>query len=199
MNHYLLLAGLVLGVNLLPAFAPPTWMVLVFYRLNTGVNSLAIIAIGVATSASGRYLLALGTRAIRSKLTPKYVKNLKILESRIGRGKKSLACYFLFFAISPIPSAQLFEAAALMDTPLLPITIAFMFGRAISYSTYVIGASTLKEHAMSTLLINSLKSPWGLSIQIICITALYFLVKIDWSKHLAQGGEHAGLESSENK
>jgi hypothetical protein len=105
----------------------------------------------------------------------------------------------LLSAIAPIPSAQLFEAAALMGTPLLPITIAFMFGRAISYSTYVIGASTLKEHAMSTLLINSLKSPWGLSIQIICITALYFLVKIDWSKHLAPGGEHAGLESSENK
>ena len=199
MIHYLLLAGLVLGVNLLPAFAPPTWIVLVFYKLNTGLNSFAIIAIGVAASASGRYLLALGTRAIRSKLKPEYVRNLEILEDRIGRGRKSIAFYFLFFTIAPIPSAQLFEAAALMGTPLLPITIAFMFGRAISYSTYVIGASTLKEHAMSTLLINSLKSPWGISIQVICITALYFLVKIDWSKHLTHRGEHAGLEASEDK
>ncbi len=37
MSHptsYLLVAGVVLGVNLLPAFGPPTWAVLVFFHLN---------------------------------------------------------------------------------------------------------------------------------------------------------------------
>jgi membrane protein YqaA with SNARE-associated domain len=199
MNHYFILAGLVFGINLLPAFAPPTWVVLVFYKLNTELDSFAIVAIGVSSSAAGRYILALVTRAIRTKLKPEYVKNLEHLESRIGRGKKSLVLYFLFFAIAPIPSAQLFEAAALMGTPLLPITGAFMIGRAISYSTYVIGASTVKSHAMGTALVDSLKSPWGISIQILCIIALYLLVKIDWSKHLAKKRQDAGLESSEEK
>ncbi len=184
MSYYFILAGLVFGINLLPAFAPPTWVILVFYKLNTNMNTIAIIVLGVMASASGRYLLALGTRAIRQKLKPQYVENLKHLRGRLGRGRKGYIVYFLFFILAPIPSAQLFEAAALMETPLLPITGAFMVGRAISYSLYVLGASTLKTHAMSTLLIDSIKSPVGIAIQIACLIALYLLVKIDWVKHL---------------
>lgn len=189
MSHYFILVGLVFGINLLPAFAPPTWVILVFYKLNTNMNTIAIIVLGVMASASGRYLLALGTRAIRQKLKPQYVANLKHLQGRLGRsrlsrGRTGYIVYLLFFILAPIPSAQLFEAAALMETPLLPITGAFMVGRAISYSLYVLGASTLKTHAMSTLLIDSIKSPLGIAIQIACLIALYLLVKIDWAPHL---------------
>jgi membrane protein YqaA with SNARE-associated domain len=189
MSHYFILVGLVFGINLLPAFAPPTWVVLVFYKLTTNMNTIAIIALGVMASASGRYLLALGTRAIRQKLKPQYVANLKHLQGRLDRRRldrrrRGYIVYFLFFILAPIPSAQLFEAAALMETPLLPITGAFMVGRAISYSLYVLGASTLKTHAMSTLLIDSIKSPLGIAIQIACLIALYLLVKIDWAPHL---------------
>lgn len=153
------------------------------------MNTIAIIVLGVMASASGRYLLALGTRAIRQKLKPQYVANLKHLQGRLGRsrlsrGRTGYIVYLLFFILAPIPSAQLFEAAALMETPLLPITGAFMVGRAISYSLYVLGASTLKTHAMSTLLIDSIKSPLGIAIQIACLIALYLLVKIDWAPHL---------------
>ena len=186
MSHYILLAGLVLGINLLPAFAPPTWIILVFYKLNTDMNTIAIVLLGVTASASGRYLLALGTRAIRGKLKHKYVQNLENLRSRLDRGAKGYIVYFLFFVLAPIPSAQLFEAAALMGTPLIPITAAFMVGRTISYSIYVFGASTVKTHAMSRVLIDSIKSPWGIAIQVACLIALYFLVKIDWSTHLPE-------------
>jgi hypothetical protein len=184
MNHYLILAALVLGINLLPAFAPPTWVVLVFYKLNTNMNSIAIIAIGITASASCRYLLALGTRAVRGRLKKEYVANLEHLQERIGSARKGLIVSFLFFAVAPIPSAQLFEAAALMGAPLLPITGAFMFGRAISYSLYVLSASTVKSHAMGGALLDSIKSPWGIALQILFLLGLYLLVKIDWSKHL---------------
>ena len=184
MSHYLILAALVFGINLLPAFAPPTWVVLVFYKLNTNMNSVAIIAAGILASSSGRYLLALGTRAIRGRLKKEYVANLEHLQKRLRDTRKGLIFYFLFFAVAPIPSAQLFEAAALMGTPLAPITLAFMIGRTISYSLYVLGASTVKAHALSGALLDSIKSPWGISIQIGCIAALYLLVKVDWSKRL---------------
>jgi hypothetical protein len=35
MLPYLALAGVVFGVNLLPAFGPPTWSLLVFFRLQS--------------------------------------------------------------------------------------------------------------------------------------------------------------------
>ena len=184
MGQYFILAILVFGINLLPAFAPPTWVILVFYKLNSNLNSVSIIVIGVLAAASGRYLLALGTRAIRYKLKPKYVANLEVIRGRLTRGRKGYFLYFLFFVIAPIPSAQIFEAAALMNVRLIPITCAFMIGRSVSYSISVLGASTLKEHAMSTVLLDSIKSPLGIAIQVACLVGLYLLLKVDWSKRL---------------
>jgi len=92
--------------------------------------------------------------------------------------------YSLFFIVSPLPSAQIFEAAALVQAPLVPLTIAFIFGRTISYSISVLGASSLKHHALGNVIIDSLKSPWGIALQIICIMAIYLLMKIDWAKRM---------------
>ena len=185
-GHYFILAALVFGVNLLPAFGPPTWVILVFYKLNSDLNSVAIVVIGVMAAAAGRYLLAAGVRTIRHRLKEKYVKNLELVRSHLIRGKKSYIVYFLFFVISPLPSAQIFEAAALMNVRLIPITVAFMIGRTISYSISVFGASTLKQHAMGTVLVNSVKSPWGIALQLVCIFVLYLLLKVDWSKRISR-------------
>ncbi len=184
MDHYYILALLVFSLNLLPAFAPPTMAVLIFYKLNTGLDTAAIIAVGVLASTSGRFVLALGTRALRPKLKKKYVENLERIGEVVHRNSKSIILYFLFFLISPLPSAQIFEAAALMNARLLPITIAFLIGRSISYTVYVTGAATLKQHAMSSVLLDSLKSPWGIVIQVIALGCLYLLLKVDWAKRL---------------
>jgi len=182
MDHYYILALLVFSLNLLPVFAPPTMAVLIFYKLNTNLDTTAIIAIGVLASSSGRYVLALGTKALRSKLKRKYVENLEHIGKIVHRNSKSVILYFLFFLVSPLPSAQVFEAAALMNARLLPITIAFVIGRSISYSLYVAGAATLKQHAMSSVLVDSMKSPWGIAIQILALFGIYLLLKVDWSK-----------------
>ena len=65
MDHYYILALVVFSLNLLPAFAPPTMAVLIFYKLNTSLDTAAIIAVGVLASTSGGFVLALGTRALR--------------------------------------------------------------------------------------------------------------------------------------
>ncbi len=182
MSNYFALVGLVFAINLLPAFAPPTWAILVFYKLNTGLNTFAIIALGVLASSSGRYVLALATRRLRGRLPVKQLENLEKMRSVLSRRGRGVILYFLFFVISPLPSAQIFEAAALMNAPLVPITLAFMVGRSISYSLSVISASTLKSHAMGPLLLDSLKSPWGIGLQVICLLGIYGLMKIDWFK-----------------
>ena len=182
MGNYLALVALVFSINLLPAFAPPTWIILVFYKLNTGLNTFAIIILGVMASSSGRYVLALATRRLRGRLKPQHVENLERVRTSLNRGGKGVILYFVFFIISPLPSAQIFEAAALMNAALIPITIAFMVGRTISYSISVVGASTLKDHAMGHVLLQSIKSPWGIAFQIFCLIGIYALMKIDWFK-----------------
>jgi hypothetical protein len=46
MLGYLALAGVVFGVNLLPAFGPPTWSGLVFFRLQSNVPAVPLVLIG---------------------------------------------------------------------------------------------------------------------------------------------------------
>ena len=89
------------------------------------------------------------------------------------------------FLISPISSAQLFEAAGMMKTiALKPLLIVFALGRLVSYSTYVTGAAAIAATNFGELLIHELKSPWAIGAQIVMIAGLVALGSIDWkSKH----------------
>lgn len=65
---YLVLAGVVFGVNLLPAFGPPTWTLLVFFRLQSSLAVAPLVLIGVLAAASGRLVLAYASRRLRDRL-----------------------------------------------------------------------------------------------------------------------------------
>jgi hypothetical protein len=132
-HTYLLFVGLIFAINVLPVFSPPTWVLLVFYTLNSHLHTAAIIILGVIGASSGRYLLARLTGLARNKLSVKTLSNLEGARKYLARGSMGKYLYFLFFIVSPLPSAQIFEAAALVQAPLVPLTIAFIFGRTISY------------------------------------------------------------------
>ncbi len=69
--QYVVLVALVFGINLLPAFGPPTWAVLVFARLSWHLNPVALVILGAMAAVAGRYLLARGARRFKGVLTPK--------------------------------------------------------------------------------------------------------------------------------
>jgi uncharacterized membrane protein YdjX (TVP38/TMEM64 family) len=78
------------------------------------------------------------------------------------------------FALSPVPSGQLFTAAGLMTVPLLPLTAAFFAGRLVSYSIYV-SAATVAERNLGSLALDALTSPLGMALQIAMLVALALL------------------------
>jgi hypothetical protein len=89
------------------------------------------------------------------------------------------------FFLSPVSSAQLFEAAGLMKTvSLKPLLLAFAAGRTFTYSTYVTGAAAIAATNFGELLIQEIKSPWAIGVQIAMITALIAVGSVDWKKRL---------------
>src|SRR5690348_6256791 len=58
LSQYIALAAVVFGVNLLPAFGPPTWAVLLLYRFNSDLAAAPLVLVGALAAASGRYVLA---------------------------------------------------------------------------------------------------------------------------------------------
>ncbi len=181
---YLIVAAAIFGVNLLPAFGPPTWAVLVLFHLHGDFRVPLLILVGALSAASGRLLLAQATRRLARFLPRRQRENFEaageLLERRRGRGAAVLA----LFALSPVPSAQLFEAAGLMTIRLLPLTAAFFIGRTVSYSLYVGGARALSNTDTGSVLLSSLTSPWGIALEVIMIAALVLLARVDWRKRL---------------
>ncbi len=185
MGEYLLVAAVVFGVNLLPAFGPPTAAVLVLFRLNGHVPAVPLVLVGALSAMAGRFVLAILSRRFRGRLPEKRRDNLQVARDLFaGSRSKGIAALGLF-ALSPIPSAQLFIAAGLLDVALVPLTAAFFAGRLVSYSIYV-SAASLADRSFGGVLRKSITSPLGVTAQILMLAAIVGLVRVDWAKVIAR-------------
>ena len=188
MTNYLLLFAIVLGVNLLPAFGPPTWSIIALYTLNTHLEVPLVVLTGAVAAALGRFLLAHATRILGSRMLPARIRsNLATAREALERRKRNAILGLGLFALSPVPSAQLFEAAGLTGVRLSLFTAAFFAGRIISYSIYAYTAKGIRSSSLGDALKEGLTSPVGLALQIGMIGLIVALTSIDWKKHLGKG------------
>ena len=184
MTGYLILFAIVLGINLMPAFGPPTWSVIVLYGLQTDAPVLPTVLVAAAAAALGRYLLAHGFRLLGHKLPAKTRDNLAAAREALERRRRNLILALGLFALSPVPSAQLFEAAGLAQVRLLGFTLAFFAGRVVSYSIYAWGAQEIRHSSLGELFERTLTSPAGIALQLVMIALLVAFAQIDWRRVL---------------
>jgi uncharacterized membrane protein YdjX (TVP38/TMEM64 family) len=185
---YLAAVAVVFGVNLMPVLGPPTWSILVLYRLHSDLNGVVLVGLGAIAAASGRFVLAHASRRFRPLLSSEHRANLDAAAEAVRRRKRASAIGLGLFALSPVPSAQLFEGAGLTDVDLVPLTVAFFAGRLVSYSIYVAGASAIKRSSVGDEFRHALTSPTGIALQVVMILALVLLARVDWRKHLQRRG-----------
>jgi uncharacterized membrane protein YdjX (TVP38/TMEM64 family) len=192
MLQYLVVFAIVLGVNLMPAFGPPTWSILVLYRFQSDLNPVALVVVGAVAAATGRLALGYATRAIRGKLSEKRRKSLDAMRDRLEKHRRAGLLALFLFALSPLPSAQLFEAAGITGVKLPPLTVAFFVGRIVSYSIYMAGASALKDTNVGDMVRKSFTSPLGIGLQVAFLAAVVLLGRVDWSKRFGNKDEPKG-------
>ena len=183
--EYLLAAATIFAVNLLPAFGPPTWAVLVLFRFNSDLAAVPLVLVGALAAASGRFVLANAARRLRPLMSRRRRESLAAAEQLLLGSRRKAAGALGLFALSPVPSAQLFVAAGLMTVPLLPLTLAFFAGRLVSYSIYVAGASVAKD-SLGEVVTDSLTSPAGIVLQVVMLACLVALLRVDWVRVLGR-------------
>ncbi len=184
MTGYLLAALCIFGVNLLPAFGPPTWAVLVFFRLNSDLAAVPLVLLGALAAAAGRLALATASRRFRGRFSPERLRSLEAAEDVLAGSRGKAVAGLGLFALSPVPSAQLFVAAGLLRVPLIPLTAAFFAGRLVSYSLYV-GAASAARETLGSVMTDAFASPFGVAVQLMMLLLLVLLVRVDWAKVLA--------------
>lgn len=199
-TDYLTLFAIVLAINLMPAFGPPTWTVLVLFGLNSDLPVAPAILVAAGAAALGRFLLAHAFRRLGERIPERYRRNLaaarEVFESRRHAGLLALG----LFVLSPLPSAQLFEGAGLTGVRLGAFTVAFFSGRLVTYSIYMLGARTLRSQTLGDAFWEAAQSPVGLALQLAMIAGLVALARVDWAALRNNTNQRAGrpdLGSSE--
>ena len=184
MMGILLLFLVVFLLNVVPAFAPPTWMVLSFVGFrHPGRNLAPLILVGALAATMGRVVLAKMSRlVIRQRLlSPSARENVDAIKERLEGRPKVTFSVFLLYAFTPFPSNYLFIAFGLTAMELKLIAIPFFVGRSISYSFWAITASTVARR-------NSFGLTEGLSYlsvyfvvsQLVLLSIVYAFTRLDW-------------------
>jgi membrane protein YqaA with SNARE-associated domain len=178
------LAAVVFLCNLMPIMAPPTWSVLVYFVILHNLHVAPVVIVGALAAGFGRLLLAYTTGKVGRFLPQKISDNL-LAAGKVFEGQSSKRWgTIVLFVISPLPSAQLFEAAGIMKMNLLRLTFAFFSGRIITYTIYSTGAHTVESTKIGTLFKNAFTSPYAWALQLASLLIIYLLAKIDWKKYL---------------
>lgn len=188
MIEYLIAALIIFVVNLLPAFGPPTWLLLVYITLNYDLNPWVLIPLAVIVASTGRFLLAEGVRKFSSFLPKDYVQNMQNLGSKIVNNNARKSGLFVLFIWSPLSSAQMFVTAGLIpQIRLIPLVFGFAIGRSFTYSTYVLAADQFSHTDMGKRFLAEMTSPAMIALQILLIFGIVLLGKIKWKAEASNG------------
>jgi membrane protein YqaA with SNARE-associated domain len=177
-NHLLVISGVVLAINLLPAFAPPTWAVLVYFQITYRLPIAPVALVGAFSATVGRYGLAIASRSLGTRLPRRRRENLEALGTTLSSNRGMLASLVLF-ALSPLPSNTLFEAAGLARVRLAPLLAAFCAGRVVSYTVYMAAASKV-EGGIRDIISGGITSTRSIVLGLLGVVGLVALVLIDW-------------------
>jgi len=180
----LLLFGLIFALNLIPAFAPPTWMALAFIGFQfSETNTVLVAVMGAVAATLGRITLAkLSHLLLREKLLSEaHRKNIDVIKERLEKRTALTVGLFLFYAFSPLPSNFLFIAYGLTGLPLWRVALPFFIGRTASYSFFILsGAAVGRRLHVDSIESIFYASTWFIASQVVLLGALYAFTRVDW-------------------
>lgn len=186
MKEAALLFAIIYLLNVVPAFAPPTWMVFSYVGFRyPAANVLLLATVGALAAVSGRLTLAKFSRAIiRQKfLSEETKRNIDAIRANLQHRKKLTFGVFLFYAFSPLPSNYVFIAYGLTDMRLSLIAAPFLIGRSISYAFWGKSSSMISRWlfgesggALSYL------SVYFVATQFLLLFVVYLFTRIDWQR-----------------
>ena len=189
-STHLIMFGLVFGLNVIPAFVPPTWMALAFVGFQfPDTNPVLLAMVGAIAATLGRLSLAkLSHLLVREKLfSEAHRVNIDVIKERLEKRTALTLSVVLIYAFSPLPSNFLFIAYGLTGLPLLRVALPFFIGRVVSYTFFIVsGAAAGRRWHVDSLESVSYASGWFIVSQLVLLGALYVFARVDWKALLDQ-------------
>jgi len=179
----------VFALNIIPAFAPPTWMALSWIGFNhPHANPFVVALIGACAATAGRLVLAKLSRVvIRQRFLREQTReNIDTIKTALEQHRTLTFGAFLIYAFGPFPSNYLFIAYGLTALKLRLVTVPFFLGRFVSYSFWVFAAAEVSQWL--TLEATEAQSYFGVYFvvtQLLLLGVVYAFTRVDWGHLLA--------------
>ncbi|MCC8402376.1 hypothetical protein LJ655_10810 [Paraburkholderia sp. MMS20-SJTN17] len=190
MTTLAILFAVVLLINVMPAFAPPTWMAMSWIGFNVPEGNPFVFAIVAASAATlGRLILATFARSlVRGRLMRESDRqNIDVVKVWLEKHKTMTVGAFFFYALSPFPSNYLFIAYGLSGLPLRVIGAAFFVGRTVSYAIWAhLGRLVSARIDPEVQFEGGYLSGYFVVTQLVLLGLVYILMKLDWKMLLEQ-------------
>jgi hypothetical protein len=187
---FALLTALIFALNLIPVFAPPTWMALAFIGFQfPETNPWAPALVGAAAATMGRLTLAQlsHSNVSRKWLNQSQRENIDVIKQRLEKRTTLTFGIFLSYAFSPLPSNFLFIAYCLTGLSLGRVALPFFLGRCVSYAFFIIsGQAAGRQFQIDSLESTLYASGYFIVTQFAIMAALYAFTRINWAALIDQ-------------
>jgi uncharacterized membrane protein YdjX (TVP38/TMEM64 family) len=188
MTNLLALSATVFLLNMMPAFAPPTWMVMSWIGFaRPEANPVLLAGVAACAATAGRLVLArLSCALVRNRwMRDADRQNINVVRAWLEQRKGMTAGLMLAYAFSPFPSNYVFIAYGLTGMRLWLIGLPFFFGRWVSYLTWThiaqIGARYLDEESEID---GAYMGVYFVVSQLAFLGLVYGFAKVDWQHFL---------------
>ncbi len=183
------LFAIIFVLNSLPAFAPPTWMVVSAIALSRPDANPWLTALIAATAATaGRLVLAkLAFILVRQRWLGSHTKeNIDLVKDRLERHRAMTFGAVLAYTCSPLPSNSLFIAYGLTSLPLAPVAAASFLGRFLTYSVWVVVAMGVAQKVVFDAgSIFAYLGGYFVATQTFMLALVVLFAKLDWKAWFA--------------
>lgn len=167
-------------INLVPAFMPSSWMVLAFFKIKFGLPLVPLAVSGAVVSGLGRAVLTLASSYLARTVFKSKAKDLERLGSVLQRHENALPVVVFVYALTPLPTNNLFIAAGMVRARLWRVLAGFWAAR-IPADLFWVWTTNATFSSFKGVLEKGL-SPAGIALQSLGIASVVLLYVLPWGK-----------------
>jgi hypothetical protein len=170
-------------INLVPAFMPSTWMVLAFFFIRYDLPLVPLSVAGTLASAAGRLALARGSDVLTRRFGRAQEGDLQYLGRFLDRHRQYVGGATFAYALSPLPTNQLFVAAGMTSVSLGWVIAGFLAARLLA-NTALIWTTDRVFDSLGDIFRGAVASWLAVALQAAGIVSIVLLYRLPWARWL---------------
>jgi hypothetical protein len=175
--------ALIFVINMVPAFMPSSWMVMAFFYIQFDLPLLVLTVGGAIVSGFGRLVLAKGSTFVKRRFMRSKAADLDELGMFLEERRGWLAPTVFAYALTPLPTNNLFVAAGLAEVRLSLVLIGFWAAR-IPADTFFVWTTDRVFENLGEVFEGAFGSWLAVGLQLLGVTSILLLYALPWAKWL---------------